>query len=109
MNSLLEISGNFGETLAFGGQVVLIGIATVFAVLGLLWAFLTVFKIVFHDMPNKRVAEVSPQVQVAQELPTTDDYTSDDEEIVAVIAAAIAMAESESNGAKFRVVSFVRK
>ncbi len=31
-----------------------------------------------------------------------------DEEIVAVIAAAIAMAESESNGLKFRVVSFRR-
>lgn len=33
---------------------------------------------------------------------------NDDEEIIAVIAAAIAMAESESNGLKFKVVSFRR-
>lgn len=31
-----------------------------------------------------------------------------DEEIIAVIAAAIAMAESENSGLKFRVVSFRR-
>ena len=33
---------------------------------------------------------------------------NNDEEIIAVIAAAIAMAESESNGLKFKVVSFRR-
>jgi Na+-transporting methylmalonyl-CoA/oxaloacetate decarboxylase gamma subunit len=33
---------------------------------------------------------------------------SANEEIIAVIAAAIAMAESENNGLKFRVVSFRR-
>jgi Na+-transporting methylmalonyl-CoA/oxaloacetate decarboxylase gamma subunit len=37
-----------------------------------------------------------------------ENSASLDEEIVAVIAAAIAMAESESNGLKFRVVSFRR-
>ena len=35
--------------------------------------------------------------------------TNTDEEIVAVITAAIAMAESESGGIKFRVVSFKRR
>ena len=34
---------------------------------------------------------------------------AEDEEIIAVIAAAIAAAESECLGAKFRVVSFKRK
>ena len=42
------------EILGLGGQVVLIGMLTVFAVLGLLWACLTVFKIVFHDIPAKK-------------------------------------------------------
>ena len=41
-------------------------------------------------------------------LPVAATATSDDE-IVAVIAAAIAMAESENSGLKFRVVSFKRK
>ena len=35
--------------------------------------------------------------------------TSNDDEVIAVIAAAIAAAESECTGAKFRVVSFRRK
>ena len=39
---------------------------------------------------------------------TVENKNALDEEIVAVIAAAIAMAESESNGLKFRVVSFRR-
>ena len=34
---------------------------------------------------------------------------SNDEEIIAGIAAAIAMAESENQGTKFKVVSFRRK
>ena len=109
MNSLLEITGNYGETLTFGGQVVLIGMLTVFAVLGLLWAFLTVFKVVFHDLPQKRAAQIVPAAPVAEELPAEDAYTAGDDEIVAVIAAAIAAAESENAGAKFKVVSFRRK
>ena len=49
---------------------------------------------------NEEIADVAP-VNNANDAGI-------DEEIVAVIAAAIAMAESESNGLKFRVVSFRR-
>ena len=49
---------------------------------------------------NEEVADVVPA--------NNENNTSLDEEIVAVIAAAIAMAESKSNGLKFRVVSFRR-
>lgn len=49
---------------------------------------------------NDEVADVTPKNNV--------DDNGLDEEIVAVIAAAIAMAESESSGLKFRVVSFRR-
>ena len=38
----------------------------------------------------------------------TNTCANNDEEIIAVIAAAIAMAESESDGLKFKVVSFRR-
>ena len=114
MNHLLEIT-NYSEKLAagdaftFGGGVVLLGMGTVFSVLIIIWAVLACFKFFFHDL---KFAGKTKKVIVAEtpaEVVATP-AASNDEEIVAVIAAAIAMAESESaNGTKFRVVSFNRK
>ena len=96
------------ETLIFGGQMVLIGMLTVFSVLVIIWIALSLFKVFFKGSAEKSgvksVAEASPTVAAA---PVATAPTN--EEIVAVIAAAIAMAEAEGNGAKFRVVSFRRK
>lgn len=50
-----------------------------------------------NDYPAESVEEVSTVA------------SDNDGEIIAVITAAIAMAESESDGLKFRVVSFKRK
>lgn len=97
---------NFSEALGFGGEMLLIGMVAIFAVLGLLWAVLTVFKFVFSPTQNtSKVETPAPKVITASPIPSTNDS-----EIVAVIAAAIAMAESEcGEGMKFRVVSFRRK
>ncbi len=104
--------GNFdpsqlGTAALFGGAILLIGMLTVFAVLFILWVCLMVFKYFFHDMANKenRVATESAPAPVAPSAPVYNES----EEIIAVIAAAIAMAESESSGIKFKVVSFKRK
>lgn len=116
MTALLEIVKNqpvegFTEKLLYGGQMLLIGMATVFAVLTLLWACLVVFKVVFHDIPANRKREASEKrvdtaATVVQPEPIN---TNNDDEIIAVIAAAIAAAESECSGLKFKVVSFKRK
>ena len=95
------------DALAFGGAMLLIGMATVFSVLCLLWACLAIFKLVFHDLPAKKAAKPESVVE-AVPVQETVQVTSDTE-IVAVIAAAIAMAEAESFGTKFNVVSFKRK
>ena len=97
-----------GEAALFGGAVLLIGMLTIFSVLCILWLCLVVFKLVFHNLPEKRAAKKagSAAAAVVEEAPVT--YTSEDDEIVAVIAAAIAMAESEHSDMKFRVVSFRR-
>ena len=97
-----------GKAALFGGAMVLIGMATIFAVLILLWACLALFKVVFHDLPAKKAASANETEVSSPVLPVAATATSDDE-IVAVIAAAIAMAESENSGLKFRVVSFKRK
>jgi len=117
MNFLLDVNNiditkpveDLNDKLLYGGQMLLIGIATVFSVLIVLWLTLVIFKLFFHDIPGKskkRTKEVSNSpAPVVFSAPVNAD-----EEIVAVIAAAIAMAESESgSGTKFRVVSFRRK
>ena len=95
-----------GSALAFGGAILLIGMLTVFSVLVILWGCLTLFKLFFHDLPAKKKAETK-SVEVAP-APVAPAPVSNDDEIVAVIAAAIAAAESECSGLKFRVVSFKR-
>jgi len=97
-----------GTAAGFGGAMVLIGMATIFAVLCLLWGCLVIFKIVFHDLPEKRKNATETVTEVVQAAPSEVSVDNADEEIVAVIAAAIAMAESEASGSKFKVVSFKR-
>ncbi len=111
MNTLLEINYNetlgFTDALSFGGKMFLLGILAVFAVLGIIYVILSIFKSVFGKINEKESATTTTAAPSnATVLPA---YTAETE-IVAVIAAAVAMAEAESgNGAKFRVVSFRRK
>ncbi len=97
-----------GYALIFGGSMFVIGMVTVFAVLCLLWLFLVVFKSVFHDLPKKKPKKVSAAPVIITPEKAVDVKKEDDKEIIAVIAAAIAMAESDNTGMKFRVVSFKR-
>ncbi len=107
LNENFEVS-QLVDALKYGGVMLLIGMATIFSVLCLLWIFLALFKVFFHDLPAKKSQKAAAPVAAApvQEISTP---TSAEGEIVAVIAAAIAMAESESSGTQFRVVSFKRK
>ena len=111
MSFLLEIQPNqtlkFLDALIYGGQTVLIGIATVFAVLVIIMLTLFLFKLFFYDLTNQKSA--APVIVSEPEITAPEALSSSNDEIVAVIAAAIAAAESESRGAQFRVVSFRRK
>ena len=95
------------DALMFGGAMLLNGLASVFSVFLVLWLFLCLFKLVFHDLPKKRKPKkVEPApVKVVEEV---SKDTNKDEELIAVISAAIAMAEGDDSGLKFRVVSFKR-
>ena len=97
-----------GEALLFGGAITLIGMLTVFAVLSLLWLCLIGFKFVFKKIEENRASKKAAST-VANTVDSDDKLNEATEgEIVAVIAAAIAMAESENSGLKFKVVSFRR-
>lgn len=119
MNFLLEIgktdlnkvvieTEGFMETFLFGGKIVLIGMATVFAVLCLIWLALSLFKVFFYDMKMKKRKTIV-KIEAHDEVAAAAPVQTDECEIIAVIAAAIAAAESEHPGAKFKVVSFNRK
>ena len=106
-----------GEAWLYALQMTLIGMGMIFAVLGVLWGVLAIFKLVFAR-PNKKakVKEApktaeAPKVEVAS---ASDPVTAstDDAELVAILTAAIVAYESQNNPdvtpANFRVVSFRR-
>ena len=95
-----------GNILSYGGQMMLIGMCTVFAVLTIIWICIVGLRYAFGGSKAKPSTEPSPSVQTQPQAVT---LAPADTEIIAVIAAAIAAAESENNGLKFRVVSFKRK
>ena len=83
--------------------MLLIGMLVVFLVLIIIWGCLVLFKIGFSNTKTDKKKDAAPV-----EKPAVTQQNNDGE-IIAAIAAAIAMAESESDGLKFRVVSFRRK
>ena len=107
-----DIGGAFSaERLALAGQMTLIGMGMIFAVLSLLWAVLAIFKIVFaRPKKEKTVAPVAAPAPVEETV--VEEAASNDDELVAVITAAVAayMAQEEPDAAPngFRVVSFRR-
>ena len=120
MNFLLQVTKDdyasqiiktksFGEAALFGLEIVAIGMCAVFAVLGIIWLSLLIFNKLMPGVKQKKEPAIKAP-QAVTSAPTAPAATADtNAELVAVIAAAIAAAESESSGAKFRVVSFKRK
>ncbi len=110
-----EAAMSFGERIAYGGQVTIIGIAIIFAVLATLWGVLTLFKVFFYDMPEKKKAnakakDIAPAPATVEEVAATPvPESTDDTQLIAVITAAIAAYNSQSGASlPFRVVSYKR-
>ena len=100
-----------------GIPTAILGIATVFVVLALIWGCLEIFKYVFYTLPEKRKkADATPKTEVKAEVAPSVEETADDEgEIVAAIIAAITAMRSEEAAESgvpstgFRVVSFRKR
>lgn len=106
MNSMLavQLPDTYEGTLLLGFQVFIIGMATVFAVLILIWGILSLF----NRFSKRGAGGKETTLPAVSTAPATASAAAGDE-LIAVIAAAIAMAENENPGMKFRVVSFRRK
>ena len=98
----------FGEKMALGGQVTLLGIGTVFAVLAILWGLVELLHLILSPLSGKKKEKKKEPIPAPVETATTPAAApADDLGIVAVITAAIAAA-SGSSPSSFRVVSFKR-
>ncbi len=107
MNFLSEFNLSFDPNrLGDGGVIAIVGISVVFAVLAIIWLVLLAFNLVFNklNLGQRKSDKIKYEAQPVAEV----QPVSNDEEIIAVIAAAIAMAESEAPGSSFKVVSFKR-
>ena len=115
IKALADMGGAFSpERLALAGQMTLLGMGMVFAVLALLWGVLVIFKMIFAK-PAKKVkpAPAAPKTEpVVVPEPVVAPAASNDAELIAVLTAAIAAYEAslgnEVAPGGFRVVSFRR-
>ncbi len=111
--SLLEIAPTqkdapFVDRLSYGGQMLLIGLLIVFAVLTLLWLSLELFNIISQRLLNKEASPAAPKAAPAPKVKAEAPRATDDLELIAVLTAAIAASEA-APATRFRVVSFKRK
>ena len=109
------------DTVKLLWQTPLLGMLMIFSVLGLLWAILSVFKLIFVGATPKEKKPVEkkapekkpepPKAETPAPVATAAPAAQSDDELIAVITAAVAayMAEegTEYTGG-FRVVSFKR-
>ena len=100
------------EAWKYAGEMTLIGMGMIFAVLAILWAVLAIFKLIFaKDSAPKSVPAPKQETKPAPAPAPVSVTASDDRELVAVITAAIAAYRAEEGSANiggFRVVSFRR-
>lgn len=119
VNVLMAADGikPFGERIADGLQVFVIGVLAVFSVLACLWGVLGLFKIFFYDIPEKRKAALTQKIHTdaapapaVEAAPAEAVAAEDDTQLIAVITAAIAAynADCGKKALPFRVVSYKR-
>ena len=115
IKALSDMGGAFSpERLALAGQMTLLGMGMIFAVLSLLWGVLAIFKLIFAKPEKKKVKSApapKPEPIVVPE-PVVAPAASNDAELIAVLTAAIAAYEASQGNevapGGFRVVSFRR-
>lgn len=103
----------FGERVTTALQVTLIGLATVFSVLIILWGCISLLRIVLGGKRKSKNAEKAETETVAEtnNLPEIigENQQEDNGALIAAITAAITvLLQEENNNTGFRVVSFRR-
>lgn len=107
---------------AYAGKMTLLGMLMIFSVLGILWAVLALFKVIFAGKSPKKEKQPKPPKTSSASADIPEDvlqvlvaagiqaYEADNDlTTVAVLTAAVsAYREAEGESGEFRVVSFRR-
>ena len=103
----------FADRVSYAGQLTLIGMVTIFAVLALLLGAIAIMRVLLQDKKNPREKTASQNNGVVATpaatapAPHPAHSGNDDAALLAAITAAIAVVwESEYPGTGFRVVSY---
>lgn len=103
---LAKYNGTFGENAREAGQVALLGMGMIFAVLAILWG---VIELLHLALGRQKKAEPAPAADTPAVPEAEESRQEDAGELVAVITAAIAAARAEEGKPSgFRVVRFHR-
>lgn len=109
---VLHENATIVEKLLYGSKVTLLGLATVFAVLFIIWAALQIFQVVYFAK-NKKPSQQTPEILntgiLTQEtvVPSVVD-TDENCEVIAAIMAAIYASSGAAPGT-LRIISCKRK
>lgn len=74
------------DAFSFGGLTAVLGMGIVFSVLLVLMIVLHLFKVIFHNQPKKQEVTAAP----VQETVAEPENEMDDDELIAVLTAAVA-------------------
>ena len=74
------------DAFSFGSLTAVLGMGIVFAVLVVLMIVLYLFKVIFHKQPKKQEVTATP----VQETAAEPENEMDDDELIAVLTAAVA-------------------
>ena len=107
------VGNTLGERTTYALSHTAVGMLIVFGVLGVIWAILAVFKIVFGGKTEKKESAPAPAKKAAPApaaapAPVAATASSDEEIVAAITAAITLMREAEGSTGTFRVVSFRR-
>ena len=103
------IDPDIGQRLNLATSTLVRGMLTVFAVLAIIWLFVSLLRVFLHDLPKKRAARRAEKA--AAPAPVSEAVATaaqEDAALIAVITAAIAAYTADEGEASFRVVSFRR-
>ena len=105
----VKYEGTFGENAKSAGRVTLLGMATIFAVLALLWGAVQLLHLLMRLPERKAKKHLAPPAPAIAEPTVSEKPNEDDGALVAAITAAILAARTEEGiTTGFRVVSFRR-
>ena len=104
-----QLPDSVGGKVSYGLQTTLIGMLIVFSVLVLIMLVIYLFQLIFYNIPKWAARKKSAVPQADEAVPSAPADTQSEEELVAVLSAAVASyLGGETASSRYRIRSFRR-